>query len=205
MTGVASNMGLRSEMLADNRLNHAIWEVVFKICEISLFCTVFCTVLTEIFCTVLTEINAQQSKIRARCLTDDFRIQHPKHSVFMLSLTRKTNSDYFSAEKNNIICNKNAHICRFCGIRIGKCYEDKPSLADILSKTFLFISSPDLPDRFCGSRSRLFNGYPCSFPAIKLQDLAEVKNEWSHTSTPPIRLHGVDRKNFTLFNLLQHS
>jgi hypothetical protein len=27
---------------------------------------------------------------------------------------------------------------------------------------------------------------------------AEVKNEWSHTSTP-IRLHGVDKEYFTLF------
>ena len=28
---------------------------------------------------------------------------------------------------------------------------------------------------------------------------AEVKNEWSYTSTPSIRLRGVDRDNFTLF------
>ena len=27
---------------------------------------------------------------------------------------------------------------------------------------------------------------------------AEVKNEWSYTSTPPIRLHGVERANFTI-------
>jgi len=26
---------------------------------------------------------------------------------------------------------------------------------------------------------------------------AEVKNEWSHTSTPPTCLHGADRENFT--------
>jgi hypothetical protein len=64
MTGLASNMGLRSEMLADNSMNHAIWKVVFKICEIFL----------QKCCTVLTEINAQQSKIKARCLTDHFRI-----------------------------------------------------------------------------------------------------------------------------------
>jgi len=25
----------------------------------------------------------------------------------------------------------------------------------------------------------------------------EVKKEWSYTSTPPIRLHGLDRDNFT--------
>ena len=27
---------------------------------------------------------------------------------------------------------------------------------------------------------------------------ADVKNEWSYTSTPPICLHGVKRENFTL-------
>jgi hypothetical protein len=26
----------------------------------------------------------------------------------------------------------------------------------------------------------------------------ESRYEWSYTSTPPIRLHGVDRENFTL-------
>ena len=45
-----------------------------------------------------------------------------------------------------------------------------------------------------------------SLPAVKrpgpeldhsLPSNAEVKNEWSCTSTPPIRLHGVDRDNFT--------
>jgi len=28
---------------------------------------------------------------------------------------------------------------------------------------------------------------------------AEVKNDWSYTSTPPIRLNGVDRDKFTLY------
>jgi hypothetical protein len=27
----------------------------------------------------------------------------------------------------------------------------------------------------------------------------KIKNEWRYTSTPPICLHGVDRKNFTLY------
>jgi hypothetical protein len=30
------------------------------------------------------------------------------------------------------------------------------------------------------------------------QSSAEVKNEWSYSSTPPICFHGVDRDNFTL-------
>ena len=29
----------------------------------------------------------------------------------------------------------------------------------------------------------------------------EVRNEWSYISTPPISLHGVERKNFTLLNI----
>jgi len=31
------------------------------------------------------------------------------------------------------------------------------------------------------------------------QSGADIKNEWSYNSTPPICLHGVDRDNFTLF------
>jgi hypothetical protein len=45
----------------------------------------------------------------------------------------------------------------------------------------------------------------CSFPGVKQQgrevnhsppSSAEVKNEWSYTSTLPTCLHGVDRENF---------
>jgi hypothetical protein len=28
---------------------------------------------------------------------------------------------------------------------------------------------------------------------------AEVKNEWSYTVAPPVRLHGVDKENFTIY------
>ena len=31
-----------------------------------------------------------------------------------------------------------------------------------------------------------------------LASSANVKNEWSHSSIPPVCLHGVDRENFTL-------
>ena len=31
------------------------------------------------------------------------------------------------------------------------------------------------------------------------QSSARIKNMWSYTSTPPICLYGVDRKNFTFF------
>jgi hypothetical protein len=49
--------------------------------------------------------------------------------------------------------------------------------------------------------SLLFNGYRRSLPRgsgqdVKLTTIAEVKNEWSYTSTPYIRLLGVNRGNF---------
>jgi hypothetical protein len=56
------------------------------------------------------------------------------------------------------------------------------------------------------SPSLLRNGYRRSFRGSKRpgHDVdhsspynVEVKNEWSCTSTPPIRLHGVDRDSFT--------
>ena len=51
-----------------------------------------------------------------------------------------------------------------------------------------FFSSPKRPDRFWGSPSLLFNGYRGSFQGIKRpgrdQSTAEVKDEWTYTSTP---------------------
>jgi len=42
----------------------------------------------------------------------------------------------------------------------------------------------------------LFCGYWVSFPARKRPPCrADVKNEWSYTSTPPICLNGVDMDN----------
>jgi hypothetical protein len=31
---------------------------------------------------------------------------------------------------------------------------------------------------------------------------SKVKNDWSYTNTPPIRLHGVDRDNFNLYDYI---
>jgi hypothetical protein len=67
--------------------------------------------------------------------------------------------------------------------------------------------SPNRPDGLWGLSSLLFSGHPRPFPGVKRSrryvdhpppPKAEVKNEWSYTSTPPIHLHGVDRNNFTL-------
>ena len=66
-----------------------------------------------------------------------------------------------------------------------------------------FLSSPKRPDRVWGPSSLAFNGYRGSFQGVKRlgravdhspPSSAEVNNEWSCTSTDPIRLHGVDRR-----------
>jgi hypothetical protein len=64
-----------------------------------------------------------------------------------------------------------------------------------------------------GPQILLFTGYRCYFPGIKRPGLdvdrsppsnAEVKNEWSYTSTPPICLYDVDGVTFViiLFSLV---
>jgi hypothetical protein len=59
-----------------------------------------------------------------------------------------------------------------------------------------------------GPSSLLFNGHRSSFAWIKRVDRdvdhsppsnSLVKNEWRYACTSPIRLHGVDRNNFTFF------
>ena len=70
------------------------------------------------------------------------------------------------------------------------------------------FSSPTRPDRLWGSPSLLFSGYMGSFAGIEQLGCdadnsppprVEVKNEWGYTSTPPIRLDGVDSDNFHLY------
>jgi len=63
-------------------------------------------------------------------------------------------------------------------------------------------------DRYWGPLCLLSNGYRGYCTGIKRPGRdadhspsfsAEVKNEWSYTSTSPVCLHGVDRHTFTLF------
>jgi hypothetical protein len=79
------------------------------------------------------------------------------------------------------------------------------------SRQRLGIFPPRRPDRFWGPPSLLSNGYQGLFflgvkrlgsEADYSPSSAEVKNAWSYTSTPPIRLHGVVLcySNFTLEN-----
>jgi hypothetical protein len=63
-----------------------------------------------------------------------------------------------------------------------------------------YFSSPRPPDHVWGPSIPLFSGSQCSFPAVKMpgRDVhnstppsAQVKNKWSNTTTPPIRLYLV--------------
>jgi hypothetical protein len=72
------------------------------------------------------------------------------------------------------------------------------------------FSSPKRTDRLWGPPSIIFNGFRASLPGVKwfgrgvnhsLLSSAEVKNEWSYTSTPPICLNDADKKK-TLAMLL---
>jgi hypothetical protein len=70
-----------------------------------------------------------------------------------------------------------------------------------------FLFSPKLSDGLWGPPSLLFKVHWGFIPEVKrlVHDFdhlplssAEVKNEWSYSSTLPICLHGVDRDNLTL-------
>jgi len=63
-----------------------------------------------------------------------------------------------------------------------------------------YFSSPPCPYRHCGPPTLLFNGYQVLSLGVKRpgreadyssSSSAEVKNAWSCTSIPPIRLHAV--------------
>ena len=76
----------------------------------------------------------------------------------------------------------------------------------------VWFSSPYYPDWLWGLPSLLFGGYQGSFPGVKQLGCdfnhvptfsAEVKNEWSYASTPPVCLRGMYVGSFMLtFTLL---
>jgi hypothetical protein len=70
------------------------------------------------------------------------------------------------------------------------------------------FSSPKCPDQLCGPTSLLFIGYQGSFLGVKwpgqmtthLHLVLKLKNECSHTSAPPVYIHGMERDNLTNSN-----
>jgi len=68
-----------------------------------------------------------------------------------------------------------------------------------------FFSSPKCPDWLWGPTILLYRGYWGFFKEVKQPGCevdhsppssAEVKNEWSCTSNPPICLHGMEKEGF---------
>jgi hypothetical protein len=73
------------------------------------------------------------------------------------------------------------------------------------------VQYPGMRNRYIPSTKRpdsvLFHEYRGSFPVMNRpgrdvdpspKSSVQVKNEWSHTTTPPTRLHGVDRVRMQL-------
>jgi hypothetical protein len=75
------------------------------------------------------------------------------------------------------------------------------------------FSSPKRQDQLWNQPSILFSGYRASLlvkrPMREFSHAppssAEVKNEWSYTSIPPVCLHSMDRANFTYILALFYS
>jgi hypothetical protein len=73
------------------------------------------------------------------------------------------------------------------------------------------ISSSNRPDRLWGQHGLLLKGHRASFPGVKLpkreadnlpSSSAELTNEWTCISTPPICRHGVHKDNFTFVDVV---
>jgi len=66
-----------------------------------------------------------------------------------------------------------------------------------------FFPSPKHPDRLWTPLTIQFNGTGVRWVGRDIDhspsSSAEVKNEWSYTSTSPICLHGMDRENFNFY------
>ena len=84
----------------------------------------------------------------------------------------------------------------------------------ILGKGKESYSSPERTDSLCSSPSLLYKGYLKFFLGVRRSKCevnhqspssAKVKKEWSYTYTPPMCIHDVHRKSFSLFTLCVRS
>jgi hypothetical protein len=87
--------------------------------------------------------------------------------------------------------------------RLGSCWLGRP----LFESWQRFSVLENNPDRFWSLPSLTSSAYMCSFRWAKRlgreidhshPSRAEVKTEWSCTSSPPVCLRGMDRDNFTL-------
>jgi len=84
---------------------------------------------------------------------------------------------------------------------------DRPDAPGLVSKQrHGMFSSPKLPRPALGPTKFPIQGYGGSFPGLKRPERkvdhsppssTEGKNDWSYTSSPTIRLHGVEGDKFT--------
>jgi hypothetical protein len=91
---------------------------------------------------------------------------------------------------------------------IAKCWTVRWFEARQGAKNILFSKTLKFPHRLWDPPRLILNGYKDTLPRRKggggerkvdhsLPSSAEVKNEWSYTSTTPICLHGANREKFT--------
>ena len=69
-----------------------------------------------------------------------------------------------------------------------------------------YVSSPKRPDRIWSHPASYYTGTGVlSWGLTTHPSSAKVKNEWSYTSPPHIRLHGVDKEILPLYTTYQLS
>jgi hypothetical protein len=94
-----------------------------------------------------------------------------------------------------------SHKLFFCFVRLGHGLDDRGCRVRFPAGGWEFFPSPPRPERHWGPPSLLSSGYrgalslgvkrPGREADHSPSSSAEVKNAWSYTSTPPIRLLGV--------------
>jgi len=94
--------------------------------------------------------------------------------------------------------------CIFTATSHDHCGLEGPGFVSLEGQDISF--SPKLPDWPCSPSILLFNRFRSSVPGVMRPDcevnhshpsITDVKNECTCTSTPTVRLYGVDRDNFT--------
>ena len=116
---------------------------------------------------------------------------------------------YLTSHKESEACIKSVCFSTFLSLPLSRrslvWYSDEATgFESLLGQEIL--TSLERAVRLCFQLSLMFSGYRRSLPRVKRPrpeinhapaSSAEVKNEWSYTSTPPIFLRIVGRENFT--------
>jgi len=120
--------------------------------------------------------------------------------LFFKRAAGKQKNFIFRLSRELLSLRTHTHICIYIYIYIY--IYDASWFATPISEGFF---PQKCPDRLRGYSSILLSGYWNSFPGInrlvrEVNHLpssgAEVKNEWSYTSSPPVNVHNMYRNNF---------